>query len=708
MQPPNRGRPPQPGRGRGPARWTGIEIALILLSAVMIAYPLFAGALRFVAPPVAPAQETTPEQTVEPPTDTPDPVFQEPPTDTPAPPPTDTAAPPPSDTAGPPPADTAAPLPSDTAAPPPSDTAAPPPADTAAPLPSDTAAPGVDQIATATNRPATPTSTVGAATPTSTTGPITPTNTVGPTTPTNTPNPAFSPTPTQAVVAGVRVFKVASVAEAAPGQNFSYSVSVLTTSTVDQQVTMTDGVDGNLEVLSASSSSGSCTTGQTVSCGLTIRADNPASVTIQVRVRTSTPSGTSISNSASAGGASSETVSVRVVGSPVSSPTPSPTGPTATPGGPTATPGGPTATPGGPTATPGGPTVTAVPPPTSVPPPTERPREGGGGERRPAATPVPPAPPAPPTPIPGVPTEPPTPEAIIIFDPARPPQVRPTAAVRPTRVALAPTRTPASLIPIPPGTTTAGTAVATGSPQPTTGPGATTDVFFRMASDWGSAYPGQQVNYTIVVRNTRPPAAGGANDLRNVRVSSNLPGNVQVLGARADRGTDPTVSGNSVSYSIAQLQPGEGVEITVASQIRPDVTIGTLLVAQSQLLYDGLAQAAFSNIVSVQVVGNAQAPTASAVIGSPTPQQPNATTGASPTAGTPAAGASATPQRTASATAAAQQPTAAAPTAVPTVAPPKPAPLPETSAGVPLFGIALLGGTLLTRTWRLHRAKSRV
>jgi hypothetical protein len=210
------------------------------------------------------------------------------------------------------------------------------------------------------------------------------------------------------------------------------------------------------------------------------------------------------------------------------------------------------------------------------------------------------------------------------------------------------------------------------------------------------------------VRNTRAAAANGANDLRSVSVRSTLPGNLEVLGARADRGSDPSVNGNEVSYTIGQLQPGEGVEVTVSTRIRPDVTVGTLLVAQGQLTYEGLAQTAFSNIVSVQVVGNAAPPTAAAV-GTSIAQAttgPTGTTGAypPPSTGTPA-----------SATAVAASATAPRPTAPaqaqprPTVAPTPPsAPLPDTSTGVPLLGIALLGGTLLTRTWRLHRAKNRL
>ena len=659
MQPPARGRPSSPGRGRTPARWTKLELALILLSVVMIAFPLYAGAMRFVFPPPAPAQESTPA------VPTVDPVlpFTTVPTDTP------------------PPTNTLAPLPTDTQAPTPTDTGSPQQIVTATSIPTPPTNTPEPPTPTNTVPPPTPTNTPEAATPTNTPGPGTPTSTVGPATPTNT----LGPTNTPAPVTGVRVFKVASVSEAAPGQQFSYSVAVVTDSTANQQVTLEDAISSELEVLSASSSSGNCTAGQTVQCTLTISDSNPATVTIQVRVRTTVAAGTNIANSATAGGQTSGTVVVRVSGAPIASPTP---------GGPTVTPGGPTVPPGGPTVTPGVPTVPPGPgvPPTSPPAPPEQPPPPPSGEQEPeppAATQPPPAPPPPPPPvvIPELPTEPPT----VVVAPTSRPVVRPTAAVRPTRAPLGPTNTPAPLIPI--GTNTA---------APVTTPGVTTDVFFRLASDWGSAYPGQQVNFTLVVRNTRPPVADGSSTLRNITVRSALPTNLEVLGARADRGVDPTVSGNDVTYTLDQLQPGEGVEITIPTRIRPDVTAGTLIVVQGQLFYAGLAPAPlFSNIVSVQVVGAAQPPTA------PIAQQVTPTAAPYPPPRSPTAARTATSGPTAtSAPTATPLPTIASASAPPPA--PPPAPLPETSAGVPLLGVMLLGGTLLTRTIRLHRARSRL
>jgi hypothetical protein len=231
-------------------------------------------------------------------------------------------------------------------------------------------------------------------------------------------------------------------------------------------------------------------------------------------------------------------------------------------------------------------------------------------------------------------------------------------------------------------------------------PGPVSDVFFRFGSDWGSAYPGQDVNFTLVIRNTRATAANGANNLRNVTLRSVLPNNVEVRGAKADRGADPTVSGNEVRYTIAELAPGEGIELTIASRIRAGIASGTLLVAQGQVQYDGLSAPAFSNVVSVLVVGStspaqqAASATASATaLSSPSPtatataKLPSSNLGG----GVPAAASTSTP----------------IPTKVASPAP-APAPLPETSGGVPVGGVLLLGMTLFLRTWRLHRARERI
>ncbi|MEI7771579.1 MAG: hypothetical protein WCI67_16420, partial [Chloroflexales bacterium] len=213
--------------------------------------------------------------------------------------------------------------------------------------------------------------------------------------------------------------------------------------------------------------------------------------------------------------------------------------------------------------------------------------------------------------------------------------------------------------------------------------------------DWGSAYPGKDINFTLVIRNTRAANASGANNLRNVTLRSVLPSNIEVRGAKADRGSDPTVAGNEVRYTITQIAPGEAVELTITSRIRPGVTSGTLLVAQGQVQYDGQSATAFSNVVSVLVVGTSAVQQAASATASPSLTHTATTLPASNLGGGALASAA-----------------TLTPTSVPTkvvVGPaPAPAPLPETSGGVPIGGVILLGMTLFLRTWRLHRARERI
>ncbi|MFL5805225.1 MAG: hypothetical protein ACJ8CR_26225, partial [Roseiflexaceae bacterium] len=52
-----RKRQPPSGRRPGPARWTVWEIGLIVLSLVLIAFPLYIQAYQWLYPPLAPAAE---------------------------------------------------------------------------------------------------------------------------------------------------------------------------------------------------------------------------------------------------------------------------------------------------------------------------------------------------------------------------------------------------------------------------------------------------------------------------------------------------------------------------------------------------------------------------------------------------------------------------------------------------------------------------
>jgi uncharacterized repeat protein (TIGR01451 family) len=235
--------------------------------------------------------------------------------------------------------------------------------------------------------------------------------------------------------------------------------------------------------------------------------------------------------------------------------------------------------------------------------------------------------------------------------------------------------------------TGAGATVTPVSPTPDSG------LFFRMASDWGSAFAGQEVNYVIAVRNTRTSGA-----MNNLVITSGLPENLTILEAKSARG-DPKVAGNQVTFGLDALGPGEGVEIAIRVKIKDTVAVGTRIVAQAELTYAGLALPARSNLVTVLIVGNALGPAAQASTATATTTR---TAGATATAtGTTAPSATPLPTNTPSATAAPPTPTAVGPAGGTT-------PLPNTSSGVPIFGFALLGMTLMVRTVRLHRAQSRI
>jgi hypothetical protein len=224
-----------------------------------------------------------------------------------------------------------------------------------------------------------------------------------------------------------------------------------------------------------------------------------------------------------------------------------------------------------------------------------------------------------------------------------------------------------------------------------------------MQSDWGSAFPKQEINYVIAAQNTR--ASG---DMSDLRISAAMPANLEVLSASASYGTDPRFtnvdpavsSNNIISLKLANLKPGEQVIIAVKTRVKADVAIGTRIVSQAELTFTGIKLPAYSNIVTVLIVGTA--PTQVAQVQAAT------------VTSTPAPSTTASPSATATASTTATAP--ASPTGVPAPSPtnvaggaPAPrAPLPETSTGVPIFGFVLLGMTMMLRTVRVHRAQSRL
>jgi hypothetical protein len=619
---------PPSGRGRAPIAWTAWEIALIVISLLLIVFPLYAEAYRWVNPSIVPAAQRETDTPIA----SPVPTQPMPPTDTPRP--------------------TNTPIgPTDT------------------PRPTATAFTVTPGTITPTPPTDTPTLTPASAT-------NTPTNTPIPTVaPTLTPQPTFVGTPPLSLV------KVASVASAGIGQQFSYSISVFSNSATPRTVQVRDDVDSQLDIIGTpSASNGSCSvSGNRVSCTVTAQTNRPATITITVRVRADATLGSRATNQAAASDDQSNTdLSDQVVVEITNQVIP----PTDTPG-PTATTGPqPSATsPVQPSATPttGGPINTPVntPAPTSnaTAGPTDRPRTPAPDKTQPPGTKPTdvPRPPLPPTPRPGQPLSP---------TPRRgQPTVRPIGGT-------AATSTP--VVSGPPAT-----ATPAGTP---TLPPAVPGLFFRMASDWGSAFPGQEVNYVIAASNTRTSGA-----LSNVQISSSLPANLEILEAKADRGGDPLVTGNTVSLKLSALDPGAGVEIAIKTRIKATVAIGTQIVSQAELTFTGLALSAHSNIVTVLVVGvPPQVP----------PLQSTATLTTTSALATATPTPTTTPTEAATATATALPPTATGAPAIEATAGGAAAsggaPLPNTSAGVPFLGILMLGMTLMFRTVRVHREQTRI
>ncbi len=685
-----RHRSPRSGHGRTPARWTFYELALIALSIALIVFPLYAEVYRWVYPAFVPAA----------------PRAQEAPTEgaTPAPSESATDAP------------TSAPANEQNETPP----AEPQQRATETPEPSPTAGPSPTSSPTSVNTP----------TPSST--------------PTPTSDGGATPTPGEPPLI---LSKSASVQFASPGQEFTYSLAVGTNSSVPIQIEVRDPINAQLEVVRTSASNGSCqVSGNTVVCNVTATVNQPVSININVRVRASAQSGMIITNQATARTgdftATSDPVIVRVLEGVFISPTPSPDPNRPTPPV-TPVPPSPTPPPQLPTPSPQPPTPSTPPPPPtpSPPPPPPPPPSDDGGNGPPEEAPLPPP-----------------------VDLVLPPTPAPVAPATPVAQQPSPTR--------PRSTVVRRTATSTTSPtiaSPTI-IAATDAVFFRMASNWGSAFPGDAVTYVIAVRNTHPTQA-----LQDLALRSVFPANLEITGvssrpidrnpsgafapndvfyadnrvlldiaglsARGSRkpvlrsvlptnfeinslssgsanlsravGFDPgapSLEGNRVSLGVAELPAGQGFEVIVQTRIKPQVPAGTRIVAQAELTFTGLVIPLYSNIVTVDVVNAAQpqalptytATVAPTVTTTPTttptdtiePTQPTATEVPTIVAG-------------------AAQPTAVVLTTTPgaagsaTGAAPA-APLPATSTGVPLAGFALLGATLLARTWRLHRARSRI
>ncbi|NJP06210.1 MAG: hypothetical protein HC837_11600 [Chloroflexaceae bacterium] len=125
-------------------------------------------------------------------------------------------------------------------------------------------------------------------------------------TPTGTPRPETS----------LRVQKLASVSQIAPGERFRYTIGIFTDSDVVRSARMQDTLAAEL-LIQQVQPPGACTVeGQQVDCTLPVRQNIEAVITIEVQVKEQTADGTVLSNQAHVTGhgdaAVSEEVKVRV------------------------------------------------------------------------------------------------------------------------------------------------------------------------------------------------------------------------------------------------------------------------------------------------------------------------------------------------------------------------------------------------------------
>ena len=665
-------RPNPTSHKRGPARWTALEIVLIIMSLVMIAFPLYVETYRWVRPasvPAASRQQEAPTMT---------PFGQEPaPTEVaPAPAATElaTQAVPTVPTDSVPEVQQRATVTDVPTEVPTSDgTATATPTASSTPIETPTETPTTDPNLTPTETPTTDPNLTPTETPTETptldgTATETPTATQGGTaTPTST--PPFGEPP-------LLISKSASTSTASIGQTFTFAVTVHSSSADDIAIQVNDQIASELEILSTSSTTGSCSiSGTSVNCNVTAHRNAPASINITVRVGNTAIPGSDLRNQASAQDANQDTAASEVVIVSISgggSLSPTPTRNPSDTSTPTAT-------------TPPNVTLTATPPATSQPGATSNP--GATSAPKPAqesdeddktSTPaVQEQPPAllPPTPVEGALAPTATRSA------ARPRTPTPRIT-RPGQQQVQQTATPA--VPVAVTNTTAPGTTAQPSLTAVTSDGQ--NIFFSLGSDWGSAFPEQSLNYTIGARNTK------ADTIRQVVISISLPSNLELTGKpSSDRG-DPELSGNRVTMRLNELAAGQSIEITIPVRIKAGVAVDTRIVAQAEMTFAGLLTPIYSNIVPVLVVGKAGSTTATVQL-SATVQ---ATVQASPqptSAATVQATVQASPQPTSPSTA---------------VATPSDTQLPNTSTGIPLSGLALLGMTLMVRTVRLHRAQTRI
>lgn len=114
------------------------------------------------------------------------------------------------------------------------------------------------------------------------------------------------------------------------------------------------------------------------------------------------------------------------------------------------------------------------------------------------------------------------------------------------------------------------------------------------------ALPGEDVNWTIVVTNPHSVP------INNVSFTDNFPSQLEIISASADNNVGSlVVTGNSVTYSIVVINPGQSVRVSVLTRIRPGTPVPFIITNTVSLTgaYVGSASATVLSVGSLPATG---------------------------------------------------------------------------------------------------------
>lgn len=215
---------------------------------------------------------------------------------------------------------------------------------------------------------------------------------------------------------------------------------------------------------------------------------------------------------------------------------------------------------------------------------------------------------------------------------------------------------------------------------------------FNLSSDWGQVFVGDTFEYVITLQNVGR-AAGGTSPfsprerkqslekmldvpaVSDVVISDELNPFLEIVEV-SSQGLKVTSKDQKVEAVRATLAGGETVTVKLKVRARAVDVSGKMILNQATLSYKDAEETFFSNVVAVKVVmKNVPTPTAA-----------------------PTTAPTATPE-----------PAVKAEAAPNTLEPfGEKAELPHTSGGAPVYGVVLLGLTMLLHSIRVHRARVRI